>query len=198
MNLFIATWNKHKSIWLREGLSPLNMQFMAPDHLGIDDVEETGANCSENALIKVRAIGVQIDSIIIGEDSGLFIHALDGFPGVQTTRWLKGNDDDRSIKLLEKLANIPDRDRGAHFESTVAALFPDGTEKIFTGMLQGMISRDLSGDPGKGYQRIFILPSGKSIAQSGSTIIQTGDHRYQAINQTVLNIRKWLDVNEIE
>ena len=185
MKIILATWNDQKFKWLSDGFSKTNLPIASVNKKEYDDVEETGFDCAENAKIKVRAIGPTPNSIIVGEDSGLFIDALNGFPGVKTVRWMKGTDDDRSKKILEKMMDIPEKQRTARFISSIALLLPNGKEKIFTGTLEGKISKILLGEAGKGYRQIFVLNNGKSIAQSGSNIVMKNDHRYQAMESAV-------------
>jgi XTP/dITP diphosphohydrolase len=196
MEIILATWNKTKIDWLTKGFSNIGLKIRPLYENEINDVEENGNTSAENALIKVRAVGTINDSIIIGEDSILSVEALNGFPGVKTIRWSNGTDDDRSLKLLEKLRDIPENKRGAKFQSSVAVLFPDGSEETFIGELNGKISNKLIGEEGKGYQRLFILPDGKSIAQSGSSLVKSGDHRDQSMRRASLIIQKWLREND--
>lgn len=195
MEIILATWNKTKVDWLTKGFLSIGLKIRPLDKNEIDDVEESGNTSVENALIKVRAVGVIKNSIIIGEDSILAIDALDGFPGVKTVRWAKGTDDDRSLKLLDKLKKIPNKERGAKFQSAIAVLFPNGIEETFVGELNGKISKELIGEKRKGYQRIFILPDGKSIAQSGSSLVKHGDHRDFSMKKASLKIKEWLREN---
>ncbi len=192
MEIILATWNKTKVNWLTKGFAPLGLKIRPLDENEVDDVEENGNTSAENALIKIRALGKLTNSIIIGEDSILSIDALDGFPGVKTVRWSEGTDDERSLKLLDKLKNVPEKNRSAKFQSAIAVLFPDGTEETFIGELNGQISKEFQGKIGKGYQRIFVLPNGKSIAQSGSSLVKSDDHRDQSIKKASVNIQKWL------
>jgi XTP/dITP diphosphohydrolase len=196
MKLVLATWNKTKVGWLTKGFTPLNLIISSIDKEKIEDAEETGITTSENAIIKVRAVGIQTESIIIGEDSALSIDALDGFPGVKTARWMDGTDDDRSIKILEMMKDIPLNQRSAKFLSAIFVLFPNGEEKIYLGEMSGKISTELIGAEGKGYQRIFLLENGNSIAESGNTLIQPDDHRDQAIKKAIKGINNWLIKNE--
>ena len=188
--------NKTKVKWLTKGFSSLGLKIRPLNENEINDVQEDGNTYVENALIKVRAVGIIKDSIIIGEDSILSVDSLGGFPGVKTVRWLDGTDDDRSLKLLGKLKNVPDEKREAKFQSAIAVLFPDGIEETFIGELNGNISKELLGEKGKGYQRIFVLSNGKSIAQSGSALVKTGDHRDQAMKTAFLNIQEWMRKNK--
>jgi len=195
MKIVLATWNKTKVGWLSKGFSPLKLKIGFVDKEKVDDVEETGNTTAENALLKSRAVGVKSNSIIIGEDSALCIDALNGFPGVKTVRWMAGTDDDRSVKILEKMKDIPLNQRSAKFISTIAVLFPNGEEHIFQGVMPGKISTKLTGEPGKGYQRIFLLENSNSIAESGNTLIQPNDHRDQAIKKSINGIIIWLREN---
>ncbi|MCF6269279.1 MAG: hypothetical protein L3J41_06200 [Melioribacteraceae bacterium] len=195
MEIILATWNKTKVEWLTKGFFNLGLKIHPLDKNEIDDVEENGSTSIENALIKVRAVGARKNSIVIGEDSILSIDILNGFPGVKTVRWAEGTDDDRGLKLLDKLKGIPDKERGAKFQSAIALLFPDGTEETFVGELHGKISTELLGEKGKGYQRIFVLPNGKSIAQSGSSLVKSDDHRDQSMKKAALKIQEWIRKN---
>ena len=192
MKIILATWNTQKFNWLSEGFSKTNLPITSLDKEKIEDVEENGKTCQENALIKVRAVGPVPNNIIIGEDSGLFIDALDGFPGVKTVRWMDGSDDDRSIKILEKMRSIPIENRTAKFISAIALLLPNGQEKVFSGKLEGSISTKLVGNIGKGYQRIFLLKDGKTIAESGSSMIKKNDHRDKSMNGAIKFISEML------
>ena len=189
MKIILATWNSKKFSWLSQGFSKANLPIVPVNKKENKDVEETGLTCSENALIKVRSIGPLPNSIIVGEDSGLFIDALNGFPGVKTVRWMEGTDDDRSYEILEKMKNIPDKKRTARFISSVALICSDGTERIFEGVMEGKISSDPVGESGRGYRRIFLLDNGKSIAESDSKLVMKNDHRYQAMEKAVIFIK---------
>ena len=192
MKIILATWNTPKFNWLSEGFSKTNLPITSLDKEKIEDVEENGKTCQENALIKVRAVGPVPNTIIIGEDSGLFIDALDGFPGVKTVRWMDGSDDDRSIKILEKMKSIPIENRTARFISAIALLLPNGQEKIFSGKLEGSISTKLVGNIGKGYQRIFLLKDGKTIAESGSSMVKKNDHRDKSMKSAIKFINEMI------
>ena len=192
MKILLATWNKTKVNWLSNGFSKLDLPIIPLDKNQINDVEETGSTCSENALIKVNTIGALKNTIIIGEDSALSIDALNGFPGVKTVRWMNGTDDNRSFKILEMMKEIPVEERGAKFISSLALLFPTGKTKILEGMMPGKISTKLVGEEGKGYQRIFLLDNGKAIAESESGLVRENDHRDQAITKAISKINIWL------
>jgi XTP/dITP diphosphohydrolase len=90
------------------------------------------------------------------------------------------------------MKNIPIELRGAKFISALALLFPNGDTETFEGIMPGSISTRLIGEAGKGYQRIFVLDNGKTIAESGSGMVCKNDHRDQAITKAVFKINIWL------
>ena len=104
-------------------------------------MKKLGSLVLKTLYLRVSVIISKNNTIIIGEDSGLFIDALDGFPGVKTVRWMEGTDDDRAKKILEIMKDIPERKRIASFRSSIAVLFPNGKSKIFEGVLTGFISQ---------------------------------------------------------
>ena len=129
---------------------------------------EDGTSFEENALIKVRAIGPQKDTVVLADDSGLCIDAFSGGPGVYSSRFL-GEDTDYIFKnnyILEKLSGLPDEQRGAHYSCVIAALFPDGTEAVTEARMEGIISEKPMGSGGFGYDPILYLPEfGKTAAE---------------------------------
>lgn len=193
MELILATWNPQKIQWLKHGFSALRLGIRGAGELGIADIEETGTSCTENAMLKVSTIGAKPNSIIIGEDSGLFVEALDGFPGTKTARWSSGTDDDRSTKLLELMQNLTLNERKASFKSTIVLLFPDSSTQYCSGEISGHIAMKNEGNPGGGYQNIFVQRNGQVMAASNSDFIQAGDHRDQAMKMASLKIQNWVE-----
>lgn len=184
MKNVLATWNPEKIKWLRQGFSKLGFSVITLSEYefgDVDDVEEVGQTCAENAIIKVDAIKSDGNSIIIGEDSGLFIEYLNGFPGVKTARWMKGTDEDRAKEILKKMESS--KERAAYFESVIAAKFPDGTIKHSLGRLQGTISQERRGSLGEGYARIFEVKDGLTIAEIGVDTVAKFDHRTISISE---------------
>jgi XTP/dITP diphosphohydrolase len=195
MRILLATWNKSKKQWLSEGLFSLNIPILTLEDYengNINDVEETGDTCEANALLKVRAVHGDRESIIIGEDSGLFIEALDGFPGVKTARWMDGTDDDRAEQILNKMKNCTNRK--AYFQSALAATFPNGEYIVVEAKLHGKITLEKRGSRDSGYSQIFELPQGETIAEMEPKEFEQNDHRRTAIQKLKKDI---LDFNVI-
>ena len=132
MKIIFATKNPGKLREIREILGPEYELLSISDLPEIPEIIENGKSFEENALIKVRAIGVQKDAVVLADDSGLCVDAFSGGPGVYSARFL-GEDTDYVFKnnyILEKLSGLPDEQRGAHYSCVIAALFPDGTEEV--------------------------------------------------------------------
>lgn len=160
--VIFATKNKNKMKEIREILAGKDYEILSMEEAGIDiDVVEDGSTFEENALIKSRAIRDYVkDAIVLSDDSGLEIDYLNGAPGIYSARF-EGEDTPYSVKnqiILNKLEGVPDEDRTARFVCAVAAAFPDGTEQVVRGTIEGMIGYESAGANGFGYDPIFFVP----------------------------------------
>ena len=168
MKILFATKNEGKLREIREILGPDYEVLSLLDLAEVPEIVEDGTSFEENALIKVRAIGPQKDTVVLADDSGLCIDAFSGGPGVYSSRFL-GEDTDYIFKnnyILEKLSGLPDEQRGAHYSCVIAALFPDGTEAVTEARMEGIISEKPMGSGGFGYDPILYLPEfGKTAAE---------------------------------
>lgn len=148
------------------------------------DIEENGATFEENALIKARAIHAHTDALVLADDSGLEIDYLDKAPGVLSARFM-GEDTSYHIKnaaLLRKLEGVPQEKRTARFVCAIAAVLPDGTEKVLRRALEGYIGYEESGENGFGYDPIFVVPKyGKTTAQLSMEEKNEISHRGKAL-----------------
>jgi XTP/dITP diphosphohydrolase len=153
------------------------------------DVEEHGNTLSENARLKAQAIAKFANLPALADDSGLFIDALNGDPGVLSARWAgyKGaNSQERDRanieKVLMQLKGVPKPQRGAQFKSVVAFCDPRNQLKIIEkeelGVLNGEILLEPIGSGGFGYDPIF-MPTGfdKSLAQLPTGVKDEVSHR---------------------
>ena len=136
------------------------------DYPNMPEVEESGKTLSENARLKAKAISQFTNLPALADDSGLFIDALNGQPGIYSARFsaYAGSDSkERDLanikKVLELLKDVPEQQRGAQFKSVVAFYKPsnDGVvvEKEELGVLAGEIISSPRGDAGFGYDPIF-------------------------------------------
>ncbi len=129
-------------------------------------VSENQLTHQDNALEKVRCLYNQVgdDYLCIGDDSGIAIDALNGFPGVHTARWMDADDHTKNIHLLKKIDGIKKENRTCHY-TTVIALKNKDIEKIFEYTLDGQVAFDYRGENGFGFDEIFELPNGLTLAE---------------------------------
>ena len=165
--LIFATGNKDKMAEIREIMDDLGFTVSSMKEEGIEsDPEENGETFEENSLIKARAVHEVlvekgIEAIVLADDSGLVIDCLNGEPGIYSARYL-GRDttyEEKNKNLIERVNATKDKDRTARFVCAVAAVFPDGREKVVTGKIEGTIPFKPSGNKGFGYDPIFYVPS---------------------------------------
>lgn len=132
-------------------------------------IKEDKNTFKDNALEKVRCLYEQVNDelICIADDSGLSIDALDGFPGVHTARWMDADDHTKNLHLLEKLKDVKKENRTCHY-TTVIALKSKNIEKTFENTLDGIISDEARGNNGFGFDEIFELENGHTLAEISS------------------------------
>jgi XTP/dITP diphosphohydrolase len=149
-----------------------------------EDIPETGATFHENASLKSHYILTHYHQDCFGDDSGLEIDALDGEPGVYSARYSGSRDMQHNIGLvLENLRSS--ENRRARFK-TVISLILEGEEYFFEGVIEGAITRNITGKGGFGYDPIF-RPDGyeMTFAEMDPEEKNRISHRSKAISQMV-------------
>ncbi len=183
MRVIAATKNKGKIKEMQEILSPLDIEIVSQEEMGIElDAEETGDTFERNALIKARAVAMVCDYPVLADDSGLCIDALGGAPGVRSSRYAGENasDADRINKVLSELQDCDSRT--ARFVTSVAFITPDGTEITASGEVKGYITEAPEGSNGFGYDPIFFSDElGKTFAVSSDEEKNSVSHRGRAL-----------------
>ncbi len=133
---------------------------------GIDiDVEEDKDTFEGNAIKKAEVIANKLNGKkCIADDSGIEIEYLNGFPGVVTKRWFEGTDRERNLKLIEKLKGVPKENRKIKFTTAIA--LSDGKNTICElGIIDGFVAEEVKGENGFGFDEIFELENGKTLAE---------------------------------
>ena len=132
----------------------------------------------------------------ISDDSGLEIDALDGAPGIYSSRFM-GEDTSYDIKnnaLIEKLENVADPDRTARFRCCMALVLPDGREFVTEGAMEGIIAREPKGINGFGYDPILFIPEyNRTSAELSSEEKNNISHRGEALRKMIEVIKKELN-----
>ena len=188
----LATANPHKTLEMRAVLSELGVELLArPEHVG--DVEENDVTLEGNALLKARALVDATGLAAIADDTGLFVAALGGRPGVWSARYAGENAtyDDNVEKLLEELADVDGDLREASFRTVVAVAYPSGESLCVEGVLEGRITRERRGENGFGYDPVFEPRDGggRTLAQFSSDEKNATSHRARALRALVEALR---------
>ncbi len=162
--IIIASGNKGKIKEAQEIL--VGFKIVSMDEFGVQvDVEEDCDTFEGNAIKKAEEVSKLLGGkLCLADDSGIEIEYLDGFPGVQTKRWFKGSDRERNLAILEKLNGIPKPNRKIKFVTAIA--LTDGENTICeVGEISGYVSETARGENGFGFDEIFELESGKTLAE---------------------------------
>lgn len=159
--IIFATGNEGKMKEARMILEDLGLPVLSLKDAGITaDVEENGTTFEENAQIKAKAIMEMTGALVLADDSGLEVDALDKDPGIYSARYM-GHDTSYHIKnqnIIDRLKGKVGEERSARFVCAIAAAFPDGRVLITRGTMEGQIGYEEKGENGFGYDPIFYLP----------------------------------------
>jgi XTP/dITP diphosphohydrolase len=185
--IIIATKNKGKAkefeqMFAKRGFKVLTLL----DFPGLADVEETGSTFEENAILKAEAISKELGKMVIADDSGLVVDALDGRPGVYSARYAGGekNDEANIDKVLSELEGVPDDKRTARFYCALAIAAPGKETVTVSGKCEGKILRARRGTNGFGYDPIFFsLEAGRSMAELSAEEKNQISHRAKALKK---------------
>lgn len=188
--LIIATGNKNKYnefVYIINNLAGEDFAggiIFAPELAEIK-VQETGESYSENAILKARTWSKISGLPCLADDSGLEVKALDGAPGLYSSRIISGSDEERVKWLLENLKDK--KDRNARFFAAVAISVPEEYTIVCEGECKGKISFSPAGKNGFGYDPVFI-PDGfeNSFAQIPSEQKNLISHRADAFRKIYL------------
>lgn len=159
--IIFATGNEGKMKEVRMILEDLGLPVLSLKDAGITaDVEENGTTFEENAQIKAKAIMEMTGALVLADDSGLEVDALDKEPGIYSARYM-GHDTSYHIKnqnIIDRLEGKVGEERSARFVCAIAAAFPDGRVLITRGTMEGQIGYEEKEENGFGYDPIFYLP----------------------------------------
>jgi XTP/dITP diphosphohydrolase len=202
MKLYLATGNLHKigEVSAILAASGITAEVFPPSAVGgMPDVIEDGDTFEANARKKALALFEQARAhnggskswIVVADDSGICVDALDGQPGIRSARFAgeKAIDADNNARMLALLENVPDESRTAAFHCAIVAALPDGTTHSFEGRCPGKVLRTPRGAAGFGYDPLF-LPDGfnQTAAELPEETKNSISHRARALAKFV----EWL------
>lgn len=192
MKLTIASNNKGKIKEYKDILEPFGYQVFSQGEMDIClEVEETGANFEENAMLKAQAIYELTHSCVISDDSGLEVEALDNRPGIYSARY-KGleTEHERRLEILRELQHQDNR--RARFVTCICFIDESGETHLFRGIWNGSIAFEESGTNGFGYDPIFISDeaNGRTTASMPISFKETYSHRAKAVRLLTEYLKK--------
>lgn len=205
--LYLATGNKHKREEMQQILSDYEIRIPSDDGIEFDPVED-GKSFYENSLIKARALWELVKKPVIADDSGICVEALNGEPGIYTSRYAgpefmhgkpdgsKISQDEQNKFLIQQLNDTNSSNRKCHYTCAMVLLLnPDRffvAQETFEGELIGSIEEQ-AGSGGFGYDPIVYLPQyQKTVAEISAEEKNLISHRGKAV-RAIAEILKSLD-----
>lgn len=190
LNLLLATRNAGKRVELLELLGDLPVNLLIAEDVGLSamEVDETGATLYDNAALKCQAYARAAGLWTLADDSGLFVDALDGLPGVDTANY------GGPVRLLEAMRDVPSP-RTARFECVIMLCGPDGDIAAHvTGICLGTIATELRGAGGFGQDPVFI-PDGydQTFAEMGHAVKNPISHRGRGVALMLPYLRRLIE-----
>ena len=191
--LVASTRNAHKLRELRRLLAPAGVRILSlASFPPLPGVREDGDTLADNAVKKAEAVCTALGLPALADDSGLFVPALDGLPGVRSARYAgRGGDPANIRKLLRALAGKSGPARRAFFAAAVAVALPGRMTRVREGRIWGRITRAPRGTRGFGYDPIF-QPRGETrvFAEMRPEEKNRISHRARALKKIAVMLRK--------
>ena len=186
MKIVLATGNKGKLAEFQHLLESLPFDILPQSDFEVPEAVEDGLSFVENALIKARHAARLTALPAIADDSGLEVDALNGAPGIYSSRFSGENatDEQNNLRLLSLLQEVPREQRTARFHCLLVYLrhAEDPTPLICQGTWEGLIGFTPEGDNGFGYDPLFYIPElGCTSAQLGKEEKNRISHRAKAM-----------------
>lgn len=188
--LVVATRNAHKTAEIRAMVGDRFEVLDATAFPELSEVEETGTTFLENAILKAVAVSRGVGGLVLSDDSGLEVDALDGRPGVWSSSFggEEGNHAKNNERLIREMEGITDR--RARFRCVMVVARDGEVVADFSGSVEGRILDDRRGEGGFGYDPLFA-PDGHdaSFAELGSEVKNAMSHRGRALQE----VMGWLE-----
>jgi len=184
--LLIATRNQGKVREIATFFAELGWH-VEPIPADAPEVIEDGETFAANAVKKAEEIAAFYNCSALADDSGLEVDALGGRPGVHSARYAGEHGDDaaNNAKLLQEMADVPASERRARFVSAIALARPGQETLVSFGTVEGHIINELRGNGGFGYDPLFELASGHTLAEISLEEKNHISHRAEALRSMV-------------
>lgn len=179
--LVLATKNRGKAVEF-SALLPADIKIMTLDDMNMLSPDETGMTFAENATMKAVEVSKLVDAIVLADDSGLEVDALNGEPGVYSARYAgePGNDRSNIDLLLRRLEGVDESKRAGRFVCSVVVA--RGGDVLFSaeGRCEGRIGHERRGENGFGYDPVFCFDDGRTMAELSTGEKNQISHRAMA------------------
>ena len=156
--IVVSSGNKNKIKEIKEIFKDLPVNIVSKGEIGLGDleIEEDGDTLYDNSLKKAQGLKKHTRHIVMSDDSGLFVEALNNAPGVHSSRYAgeDGNDKKNNEKLLRELKD--EENREAYFKSVIVLIDEEGNELTGEGICKGRIIHEEIGSNGFGYDPLFV------------------------------------------
>lgn len=194
-DILLASGNKGKVNELKEMLAPLGLNVVPQSEFNVEEVPETGTTFVENAIIKARHASKVTGLPCIADDSGLEVAALNGAPGIYSSRFAgeDATDGTNIDKLLSQLDGVDESKRQARFVCVLVFMrhADDPTPIICQGSWDGVISTQRQGENGFGYDPVFFQPQlNLAAAQLNPEQKHALSHRGKALKQLMAQFQQ--------
>ncbi|PJF41675.1 MAG: non-canonical purine NTP pyrophosphatase, RdgB/HAM1 family [Phototrophicales bacterium] len=197
--LLVATQNRHKLEEYRDLLYDIgDIEWLCLTDIGLEHlhVEESGTTFQENARLKAEAYGESSGLMTLADDSGLVVPSLNGEPGVYSARYGGPSIQTDAQRYQLLLQNLADKsDRTAYFVCVIALYVPYQGVQFFEGRVDGYIAFAPRGTNGFGYDPVFELPNGRTMAELSPNEKHELSHRGRAVQLLLPELKYILSNN---
>jgi XTP/dITP diphosphohydrolase len=188
MKIILATQNPGKVAEIKTILQTLDIEILSLDDVPGDPPEilEDGETFAANAQKKALAVARWAGMPALADDSGLVVAALNGEPGVHSSRYAgdEGNSEANMELLLERMKGVSEPERLAHFACVIVLAAPDGRTWQTGGRVDGLITFEKMGEGGFGYDPVFYyMPAAMTFAAMRSDEKNRVSHRHRALER---------------
>lgn len=201
MKIIYGTGNKDKITEIKKLFENHNIEaeILSLKDIGFnEDIDENGTTFEENSMIKANAVRKfcnknNINEIIITDDAGLCVDALNGAPGVHSARYA-GDHAPQEVtlnKLMTEMKNVPKEKRKAEFVCVLTALLPKGEAIVAKGITKGSIAEEIGTMGGLTFCPVFIPEGTNKVMNDMTDEEKEQTHREKAFKELIkkLNIK---------
>jgi len=193
LKIILATHNRDKVREIKALLKNTAFNVLTLDDFPeISEIEEHGDTLKQNAYKKAKTVFDITGSLTLADDTGLEVDALDGRPGVFSSRFA-GEDasyEDNVNKLLKLMEEVPESGRNARFRCVISIVGHE-IEKFAEGICEGTIIKEKRGDRGFGYDPVFYVPEyDTTFAEMDLELKNKISHRGIALNKAIQILNK--------